>query len=534
MSRPGRFALVGVLLLPSAVVFGPLAGRWISPDGRQAVLAVAVNQPGLIINTVAYGALTALAATLLGWGLAHLQHVYAPPGRGLLHNLALVPLLMPSFTFAMALVLLFGHSGLAVRATGLPGGLVYGFAGLVAAGTLARLPIAYLALGHAYRSLDMRVFEAAADLGASNLRILRSILLPRLSRTLVATICLVMADTVADLAVPLVLAGNVGTLAARVVEAASGEGDLTMAVAYAAWLLPTGLVLIPLANRFSSRPEAAGATRRPFVRPLDGAGVFLLVVGWVTVGLVAMLLVTVLVGSFLTAVGVDARPTLSHFADIVAGSQTRALATTVLTSLLAVVFVMAGVAGLTAIVTLGGAPGARRILETVASVPGIVWGLGAFVLVEANRRGVWESASWTHLWGWGALGIILTVHMVRFVPQVSGSLLRTAEDAAPRVRETAVVLGAGRAEVARALVVPTMRSQWLAAGLVVFARTLTAISSVVLLTNAQVPLLSVRMLVDVEAGRLSSAAAMNVTLAVLVAGALLAVRLLRPRSEMSR
>ena len=307
-----------------------------------------------------------------------------------------------------------------------------------------------------------------------------------------------------------------------------------MAVAYAAWLLPMGLVLIPVANRLSSRPEAAGATRRPFVRPLDGVGVVLLVIGWVTVGLVAMLLVTVLAGSFLTAVGVDARPTLSHFADILAGSQTRALATTVLTSMLAVVFVMVGVSGLTAIVTLGGAPGVRRILETIASVPGIVWGLGAFVLVEANRRGAWETASWTRLWGWGALGIILTVHVVRFVPQASGSLLRTAEDAAPLVRETAVVLGVERAEVARALVVPAIRPEWLKAGLVVFARTLTAISSVVLLTNAQVPLLSVRMLIDVEAGRLSSAAAMNVTLAVLVAGALLAVRLLGPRSEVSR
>ena len=82
MSRPGRFALVGVLLLPSAVVFGPLAGRWISPDGRQAVLAVAVNQPGLIVNTVVYGALTALAATLLGWGLAHLQHGIAAQAVG--------------------------------------------------------------------------------------------------------------------------------------------------------------------------------------------------------------------------------------------------------------------------------------------------------------------------------------------------------------------------------------------------------------------------------------------------------------------
>lgn len=534
MSRPGQLARVSLLLLPSAVVLGPLVGQWVSPDGQRAILAVAFNQPGLIVNTVVYGALTALAATLLGWGLAHLQHLYAPPGRVLLHNLALAPLLMPSFTFAMALIMLFGHSGLAVRAVGLPGGLVYGFVGLTAAGTLARLPIAYLALGHAYRSLDMRVFEAAADLGASNLRVLRSILLPRLSRTLVATGCLIMADTVADLAVPLVLAGDVGTLAARVVEAASGEGDLTMAVAYAAWLLPMGLVLIPLANQLSSRPEATGTTRRPFVRPLDRAGVILLVGGWVTAGLVAVLLVAVVVGSFLTAVGVDARPTLSHFADIVAGSQTRALATSVLTSMLAVPLVMAGVAGLTALVTLGGAPGVRRIFETVAAVPGIVWGLGAFVLVEVARPESWETAPWAHLGGWGAMGIILMVHVVRFVPQASGSLLRAAEDAAPRVRDTAVVLGAERAEVARALVVPALRSEWLNAGLVVFARTLTAISSVVLLTNAQVPLLSVRMLVDVEAGRLSSAAAMNVTLAVLVAGAVLGVRLLGPPAERSR
>ena len=62
-----------------------------------------------------------------------------------------------------------------------------------------------------------------------------------------------------------------------------------------------------------------------------------------------------------------------------------------------------------------------------------------------------------------------------------------------------MVLGVERAEVARALVVPAIRPEWLKAGLVVFARTLTAISSVVLLTNAQVPLLSVRMLIDVEA-----------------------------------
>lgn len=49
------------------------------------------------------------------------------------------------------------------------------------------------------------------------------------------------------------------------------------------------------------------------------------------------------------------------------------------------------------------------------------------------------------------------------------------------------------------------------------ARALTATSSVILLTDAQVPLLTARMLVEVDAGRLASAAAMAVVLGVLVA-----------------
>lgn len=522
--RGARWAWVvfAIVLLPVGVVMLALAAEWATPQGRHAIVRVVTDQPDLIMNTVVYGALTALLATALGWAIAHVQQIYAAPGRSLLHALTLAPLLMPSFTFAMALVIVFGHNGLAVRVLSLPGGVIYGFVGMVTAGTLSRLPIAYLALATAYRHIDTRALEAAADLGASGFRILRSILLPRLNRTLVASFCVIMADTVADLAVPVVLAGEVGTLSARVVEAALTEADPTMAAAYAAWLLPMALLLLPVARLLAPRPEAGGAEHRRFRRGLDATGVVLLAVGWLTVGVVTVLLVAVVAGSVITAIGTDARLTLAHFRDILSGSQTRALATTVLTALLSVPLVMAAASALTAFVALTDTRGVRRVLEAVASVPGIVWGLGVFVLL-GTPSGIP-----------GALGVIIFVHVVRFVPQLSHAMVRTSEEVAPQVRDTAVVLATTRRAVARALLVPAIQQEWWEAGLVVFARTLTAVSSVVLLSNARAPLMSVRMLTDVEAGRLSPAAAMNVTLAVLIAAAVLVVRLVGARPTVSR
>lgn len=535
MRHPGPVWLVLTLvLLPVVLVFAALGSEWFTAGGRHAIVAVVTDQPALIMNTILYGGLTAVLTTLLGWTIAHVQHIYATPASTVLHGLALAPLLMPSFTFAMALVIVLGHNGLAVRALSLPGGVVYGFVGLVAAGTLSRLPIAYLALRTSYRHIDTRMLEAATELGASGPRMFNSILLPRLSRTLVATCLVIMADTVADLAVPLVLAGSVGTLSARVVEAASSEANPTMAAAYAAWLLPMTLLLLPLAHRLNPRPGAEGAIHRRLMRPLNPTGTIMLVISWLTVGVVALMLVAVAAASVVNAIGIDNRITLAHFGDVVTGSQTRALATTVLTALVSVALVLAAASGMAAFAALNGSRGVRHVVEGAAAVPGIVWGLGIFVLLESTWLFRGETTTWAGSGIPTALGVVIFVHVVRFVPQVSQTLMRTSQDFTPRVRDAALVLATTRRTVARALLVPAIRQEWWEAGLVVFARTLTAVSSVVLLSNARAPLLSVRMLTDVEAGRLSSAAAMNVTLAVLIAATAFTARLLGARPMAAR
>ena len=231
-------------------------------------------------------------------------------------------------------------------------------------------------------------------------------------------------------------------------------------------------------------------------------------------------------GSLVYSVGVDERPTLAHFIAVVTGPHTRALATTVLISLLAVGLVMALAAGFTRAALTGPVRHTRRLVTVLAGVPGVVLGLGVYLLAQQVTSRWPTDAPSARLVPWVAMVAVLTVHVMRFTPSATAPMINTARQLAGSISDTALSLGVSQTQVAHARLVPRLRPQYAGGAATVFARTLTAISSVSLLTNAQVPLLSVRMLVSVDAGRLSAAAAMNVVLAILVGAAFWAARLL--------
>lgn len=485
------------------------------------------DQVAMALRTLVFGGVTAVVTTGLGWVLAHVHHAHTFRGRRALHLLALAGLLLPSFTFAMALVILFGHSGLVTRWLGAPTGVVYGLPGLVVAGTFARLPWAYLALSSAYRGFDARLFEAAVDLGASPLRLVRSVLLPRLWPALVATASVIMADTVADLALPLVVGGDYGVLSLRIYQAVHGEGDVAAAVSHALWLAPITMLLWPLGRLFAPRPGAVDADLRPPRRPLGASARWLVAIGWLAVGAGALLVAAVAFGSLTVAVGVDHTFTTGHLRDVLAGRNTLALATTVVVAVVTTACVGVIALLLAHATTTRSRRPLRRVLGALASIPGLVLGLGVFVALQyLDATGVLPRA-WAGAGPWATVGVLVGVQVVRFVPPVATPMVAVAERSWRATRDTAVALRAPQRRVNRLVLQPQLRPDLLAGGLTTFARALTSISPVVLLTTAHAPLLSIRMLVAAEAGQLSAAAAMNLVLAVLVGAAMLAVLVLR-------
>lgn len=521
MRAVGRRLLVIVPVLALAAWLATAA----SPDGLAALWTILTTQRALLAHTLGYGLGVSAAATGLGWALAHVLYRYRVPGGGALHLLYLAPLLVPSFTFAMGLLLLLGHNGLAARF--LPGVEVYGPVGLIVAGTLCRLPYAYLPLAWAYRRLDPHQLEAAAALGAGAGAAFRRTVLPRLLPILASTSLIVLADAITDLANPLVIGGGFSTVAQRLYEAVSGEGDPAAAAAYALLLAVPAVMLWAAALRFGeARPTRPEPRATPTSRPPTGWAWVLIAVSWTVGGAVTALLAVVLAGSVVTGVGPGAGLTLGHFADLLTGAAARPLATTLLVALVSVPAVVLIAFRLTASAAATGRIDAtHRLLTAASALPPAALGVAGLFALNAATSAFATVELPVQAATWSAFAVIVGVHIVRFVPVVALPTLRTVRSLVPAVRDSAISVGARPEDLDRSVYWPRVRPELLGGGFTAWARTLTAVSSVILLTNAQVPLLTVRMLTDIDAGRLAPACAATVVLAGLVGLAAAAQRL---------
>lgn len=152
---------------------------------------------------------------------------------------------------------------------------------------------------------------------------------------------------------------------------------------------------------------------------------------------------------------------------------------------------------------------AARACHGLGAVPSVVLGLGAFLALSVVRE--WAAGAS----GWLTVGVALVL-FTRSVTATAPALLASARDLVPDARQAALSLGAGPGKLVRWVYLPRLRG---AVGLGVVlgtARTLTATSSVILLSDVQVPLLSVRILIDVTEGQVSTAAAATVVLGGLI------------------
>ena len=86
-----------------------------------------------IANSLLAAIFATIGATLIGTPLAFCLARIEIPGKTVLLTLATLPLVLPSFVAAYALVLLFGHAGVvtsALREIGIPIGPIYGLPGI--------------------------------------------------------------------------------------------------------------------------------------------------------------------------------------------------------------------------------------------------------------------------------------------------------------------------------------------------------------------------------------------------------------------
>lgn len=160
----------------------------------------------LIVSITATTISVSLAG-LLSWAVArtNVRH------KTILNTLITVPMLIPSISHGMGLVIILGTNGWLSKLLGLTFG-IYGFWGIVIGSVMYSFPVAYLMLYDVLRYEDGTPYEAAEVMGLKTYDRFFSITFPYLRKPLISVIFATFTMIITDYGVPLMVGGKYMTL----------------------------------------------------------------------------------------------------------------------------------------------------------------------------------------------------------------------------------------------------------------------------------------------------------------------------------
>ena len=152
-------------------------------------------------------AVSVILAGILAWAVArtNVRH------KTIMTTLVTVPMLIPSISHGMGLVIILGANGWLSRLLGISGG-IYGFAGIVMGSVMYSFPVAYLMLYDILRYEDGTPYEAADVMGLNPKDKFLAITFPYLRKPLISVVFATFTMIITDYGVPLMVGGKYMTL----------------------------------------------------------------------------------------------------------------------------------------------------------------------------------------------------------------------------------------------------------------------------------------------------------------------------------
>jgi molybdate transport system permease protein len=205
-------------------------------------------------------AVSLVVIVLLGTPLAYLLARKQFRGKAVVETLVDLPMVLPPAVAGLALLMAFGRRGL-VGETLDGWGLTLGFTSIavIMAQVFVSSPFYVRSARAGFSRSDRELEEAAADLGATPTRVLRSVTLPLAKSSLAAGSVLAWARAVGEFGATIIFAGSIAGTTQTMPLTIYGRyeaGDLETALVLAVILLGASMLVL-LAVRVSSGQQSA-------------------------------------------------------------------------------------------------------------------------------------------------------------------------------------------------------------------------------------------------------------------------------------
>jgi iron(III) transport system permease protein len=251
MPRTLRWVLAGVCALVAAVIvslyFGVVAGAFTETWGVDWTPTlhqwqVARAKADHVWHSVLYATLAGLAATLMATIAAYLVDQRVMPARQLADFLCVLPAAVPGVFLGIGYLLAFNRPGIPLSGTA---------AVLVIAFTFANLPFGYQVIRAGLSQIDRNLADAAANLGASQLRVLWDVHLRLVFPACVSAWTTTFISSITNLSIAIFLVTPGSQVATFSILGLIGDNRLEAASALTTALLAVTLIVVAAAWRAS-------------------------------------------------------------------------------------------------------------------------------------------------------------------------------------------------------------------------------------------------------------------------------------------
>ena len=474
--RPGRrppFVLWALALCSVALVLLPLVYLVIRAGGGDASAWSVLGRRGTaetILNTVALVAGVTASSVAIGVPLAWLVTRTDLPGRKVWAVAAALPLVIPSYVAALALLGAFGPRGLLQQALEGPLGVervpeIYGYPGALLALTLSTYPYVFLLAMAGFRGVDPSLEEASAGLGRSRGATFFRVTLPVARPSIAAGALLVALYTLADFGAVSLM--QYDSLTRAIFLQYRALFDRTPAAVLALVLVALTAIVLVLEAAARNRRRASGG------RPASGRVARPVELGRWRVPAVGLCIIVT--GAFLAV----PLAVLGYWLErAVSTGQDLSLAWGPLGNTILVAFAAAGAATLAAlpVALLARRHPSRatatveRLAYTSNALPGIVIALSLVFFAARYASPIYQT-----------LGLLIVAYVVRFLPEALAGTGSALAAVSPAVEEAAAGLGRSPLRVLVAVTIPLARAGILAGAALVVLSTMKELPATLLL-----------------------------------------------------
>lgn len=394
--------------------------------------------------------------------------------KGIISIIVLLPMLVPSISNGMGLVILFGNNGIFTKMFQLEGN-IYGFWGIVLGGMLYAFPVAYLMLTDVIRYEDGTPYEAANVLGISKIRQFGVITLPYLRKPIITTVFAVFTMIITDYGVPLMVGGKYSTVPLVMYQEVIGQLNFSKGSVYATVLLFPAIVAFVIDLLCSEKANRAYVTKKYPINDSIITKVIATIIGIGCVVFTVLPILSFVLLAFSKNYPTDLSVTMDNILKTLKLNADTYFINSVLIAILTAL-IGTGIAFMTAYLSARVKSKTSKFLHlsamTSAAIPGIVLGL-AYVLTFKGS------------FVYGTIVMLLLVNLVHFISSpylmIYNSLCKVNEN----IEAVAHTLGVDRFHMIKDIFVPICKVTILEMLSYFFVNCMMTISAVSFLANSR-------------------------------------------------